>query len=166
VAVMMHHLGITLKELNIVLSLAIKLLDVISSYMIQQMVNVFGNRLQELIVLKVPTSVNGMTSILLVRWKTTLVVTRKMIVSNSLEKAFSVAQMMINLDTLQQLKVVLSCAVTRQAADSFFLISVMVSAERKLLNLRNALRVFSVAHITISMKSLEKMQLPLHPLFN
>jgi hypothetical protein len=89
-----------------------------------------------------------------------------MIVSNSLEKAFSVAQMMINLDTLQQLKVVLSCAVTRQAADSFFLISVMVSAERKLLNLRNALRVFSVAHITISMKSLEKMQLPLHPLFN
>jgi hypothetical protein len=166
VAVMMHHLGITLKELNIVLSLAIKLLDVISSYMIQQMVNVFGNRLQELIVLKVPSSVNGMTSILLVRWKTTLVVTRKMIVSNSLEKAFSVAQMMINLDTLQQLKVVLSCAVTRQAADSFFLISVMVSAERKLLNLRNALRVFSVAHITISMKSLEKMQLPLHPLFN
>jgi len=163
---MMHHLGITLKELNIVLSLAIKLLDVISSYMIQQMVNVFGNRLQELIVLKVPSSVNGMTSILLVRWKTTLVVTRKMIVSNSLEKAFSVAQMMINLDTLQQLKVVLSCAVTRQAADSFFLISVMVSAERKLLNLRNALRVFSVAHITISMKSLEKMQLPLHPLFN
>jgi hypothetical protein len=166
VAVMMHHLGITLKELNIVLSLAIKLLDVISSYMIQQMVNVFGNRLQELIVLKVPSSVNGMTSILLVRWKTTLVVTRKIIVSNSLEKAFSVAQMMINLDTLQQLKVVLSCAVTRQAADSFFLISVMVSAERKLLNLRNALRVFSVAHITISMKSLEKMQLPLHPLFN
>jgi len=163
---MMHHLGITLKELNIVLSLAIKLLDVISSYMIQQMVNVFGNRLQELIVLKVPSSVNGMTSILLVRWKTTLVVTRKMIVSNSLEKAFSVAQMMINLDTLQQLKVVLSCVVTRQAADSFFLISVMVSAERKLLNLRNALRVFSVAHITISMKSLEKMQLPLHPLFN
>lgn len=163
---MMHHLGITLKELNIVLSLAIKLLDVISSYMIQQMVNVFGNRLQELIVLKVPSSVNGMTSILLVRWKTTLVVTRKIIVSNSLEKAFSVAQMMINLDTLQQLKVVLSCAVTRQAADSFFLISVMVSAERKLLNLRNALRVFSVAHITISMKSLEKMQLPLHPLFN
>jgi hypothetical protein len=61
---MMHHLGITLKELNIVLSLAIKLLDVISSYMIQQMVNVFGNRLQELIVLKVPISVNGMTSIL------------------------------------------------------------------------------------------------------